>query len=191
MASLTSGQIPQTIINTAQQYGVPPNLALEVALKESGFNQAAISPAGAIGIFQLMPGTAASLGVDPTDATQNIQGGVQYLGKLLAQFGDTATALAAYNWGPGNVSRAVASGDPNWLADQAPSETQNYVSSIMAAIGQSYQVSVTPSSIMNGAAQVAGPVVQNAVQGVDSTSIWMLTGIAIGAYLLFDFLGSD
>src|SRR5271167_3758082 len=100
MAAAPPANVPTLIVQAAQKYGVPPNLALEVANAESRMNQDAVSPTGAIGVMQLMPGTAAGLGVDPTDVTQNINGGVQYLAQLLAQFGgNISAALAAYNWG--------------------------------------------------------------------------------------------
>jgi soluble lytic murein transglycosylase-like protein len=118
----------------AAKYGVPPALAIAVANQESGGNQfnaeggVLTSSAGALGVMQLMPATAAGLGVDPTDTAQNIDGGVRYLSQLLNQFdGNQTLALAAYNWGPGNVTN---NGLNNW-----PTETANYVSSILAAIG--------------------------------------------------------
>ncbi|MBZ5662745.1 MAG: lytic transglycosylase domain-containing protein [Acidobacteriia bacterium] len=144
--------IPQLIIAEAQRQGVDPALALEVAQVESGMNQNAVSARGAIGVFQLMPDTAAGLGVDPNDLQQNIQGGVSYLRQLLAQFGDPAAALAAYNWGPGNVSNAIAQAGnftitaapsaasmPGWLA-LAPAETQNYVNKILNNVNTQYSV---------------------------------------------------
>lgn len=115
----------QQIIATAQQYGVDPNLALAVAKQESGYNQNARSSAGAIGVMQLMPSTAAGLGVNPNDQTQNIQGGVKLLSQLLNQYnGNVPYALAAYNAGPGAVAKY--NGVPPYA------ETQNYVSTIMA-----------------------------------------------------------
>jgi len=118
----------------AAEYNVPPALAIAVANQESGGNQynseggVLTSPAGALGVMQLMPATAAGLGVDPTDTAQNVQGGVRYLAQLLNQFnGDQTLALAAYNWGPANVQKNGAS---NW-----PAETANYVSSILDSIG--------------------------------------------------------
>lgn len=123
MASLTS--YASQIQSLAGNYGIPPSLALAVAQAESSLNPGAISSAGAIGLFQLMPSTAASLGVDPTDPTQNIQGGLQYLQQLYNQYGNWTQALQAYNWGPGNVSSGAA----------VPSSVQSYASSILAAAG--------------------------------------------------------
>jgi soluble lytic murein transglycosylase-like protein len=116
------------IVQAAQAQGVPPSLALALAQRESGLNPNAVSSAGAIGVMQLMPSTAAQLGVDPYDANQNIQGGVSYLAQLYQQFGDWWTAAAAYNWGPGNVSKANAAGT------DYPSSVQGYAN---AVVGQS------------------------------------------------------
>jgi len=141
---MSSVDIATTIINTASAYGVDPRLALEVAMRESNLNQSAVSPAGAIGIFQLEPATAADLGVDPTDVSQNITGGVRYLLQLLSRYGgDLQKTLGAYNWGLGNVDGALASYGADWLA-HAPAETQHYVAGILANIGKEY--TVTPGS---------------------------------------------
>lgn len=122
------------VAQAARQYGVPPQLAMSVLNAESSGNPQAVSPAGAQGLMQLMPGTSAAMGVkNPFDPAQNINGGVQYLGQLLHQFGNPQAALAAYNWGPGNVSKRGAAA--------APPETQAYVSKVMAgAPGNSTQV---------------------------------------------------
>lgn len=117
--------VQSQIVEAANRYGVDPELALAVAKNESGFDPAARSPVGAVGVMQLMPPTAADLGVNPYDTAQNIDGGVRYLAMLLDQFGDPATAVAAYNAGPGRVSRGGA----------LPSETSVYVSRVMADYG--------------------------------------------------------
>lgn len=106
-------------------YDISPRLLRAVAKAESNFNPKAVSGAGAMGVMQLMPGTARSLGVsDPYDARQNIMGGAKYLKQNLDRFGDVSLALAAYNAGPGSVQKY--GGVPPYK------ETQNYVRKIMA-----------------------------------------------------------
>jgi soluble lytic murein transglycosylase-like protein len=102
---------------TAARYGVPSSLALAVAQRESGLNQAARGTSGEIGVYQLMPGTAKQLGVDPSDLSQNIDGGIRYLSQMYSQFGDWHTALEAYNGGPGNVARGTVSSAAQSYAD--------------------------------------------------------------------------
>jgi soluble lytic murein transglycosylase-like protein len=121
--------IEQALTDAANQYGLPPALVIAQAQQESGGNPNAVSPVGAQGVMQLMPATAAQLGVtDPFDPVQNITAGVKYLAQLVQQFGgDLSLALAAYNWGPGNVSK---NGYNNW-----PTETQNYVANILGNSG--------------------------------------------------------
>lgn len=106
----------------AQRLGVRPELALAVRSQESRGNPNAVSPKGARGAMQLMPGTAADLGVDINDPYQNIEGGVRYLGQQLNDFGDEDLALAAYNAGPGAVKKY--GGVPPYR------ETQDYVQGV-------------------------------------------------------------
>jgi soluble lytic murein transglycosylase-like protein len=137
--------IAQTVMDTASAYDVDPRLALELAIQESGLQQDRFSAAGAIGVMQLLPGTAADLGVDPYDVNQNIDGGVRYLGQQLARYGDPALALAAYNWGPGHVDSALGRYGQDWFL-HAPSETQNYVTGILGRVQSEYQTTLaTPS----------------------------------------------
>lgn len=90
----------------AERSGVSAKVIEAVAWRESRFDPAAISPKGAVGVMQLMPATAKTLGVDPRDAAANIDGGAAYLASLLKSFdGDLTLALAAYNAGPDAVRR--------------------------------------------------------------------------------------
>ena len=90
---------------TAASHAIPPNLFLALINAESGFDQKAVSPKGAIGLTQLMPATAKSLGVDPSDPEQNLDGGARYLRQQYERFGTWPLALAAYNAGPTRVAR--------------------------------------------------------------------------------------
>jgi len=87
----------------AQKYNVSRDLFAALITQESGWQVDVVSHAGAVGLTQLMPGTARQLGVDPWDVEQNLEGGARYLSAQLARFSDTRLALAAYNAGPGAV----------------------------------------------------------------------------------------
>lgn len=91
----------------ARRHGLDPDLVLAVVQVESGFRPDAVSPKGALGLMQLMPGTASALGVsDPLDPGQNLDGGARHLGALVDRYdGDLTRALAAYNAGEGAVAR--------------------------------------------------------------------------------------
>lgn len=122
----------QTIArNAATRYGLNPNLFERQINKESGFNPSAVSPAGAEGIAQFMPSTAAAMGVNPWNPTSALYGAARLMSQLSHQFGGNyAQALAAYNAGPGAVHGAINAGGSNWYS-YLPSETRNYVSVIM------------------------------------------------------------
>jgi soluble lytic murein transglycosylase-like protein len=95
------------ILDAASRHGVSPSLVKAVMLVESGFNPRALSPKGAQGLMQLMPGTARELGVaDAFDPAQNIAGGTAYLRRMIDRFGGNMDkAVAAYNAGPGQVEK--------------------------------------------------------------------------------------
>ena len=113
--------------DAACRHGLSPHLLDALIIQESRYNQAAISPKGAIGLGQLMPATARELGVDPYDPTENIEGAARYLKQQLDAFGSVRLALAAYNSGPGRV-RSVGR-VPNIR------ETRNYVAVIERSLG--------------------------------------------------------
>ena len=122
-------EIQQMIVRIAKEEGVDPAIALAMARQESGFNPKAVSPAGAIGVMQLMPATAKELGVNPYNAEENIRGGLRYFRQQFDRFdGSVNKALAAYNAGAGNVQKY--DGIPPFA------ETQNYVNNIAAMIPQ-------------------------------------------------------
>lgn len=128
MSTDLTSQYDSYFEEAAQTYGVPVALLKAMGKTESNFNQGAVSGAGAIGIMQLMPATAASLGVDPYDARQNIMGGAKYIAGNLERFKDYSNglelAIAAYNAGPGAVIK---------YGYQIPpyKETQNYVKKVL------------------------------------------------------------
>ena len=125
-----AGSLENVIYSMAQKYGVDPTLIQQVVKAESGFNSSATSQAGAMGLMQLMPGTAASYGVQNAyDATQNLDGGTHFLKDLLDRFeGNIPLSLAAYNAGPGAVEKY--NGIPPYK------ETQAYVQKIMTGLNQ-------------------------------------------------------
>ena len=127
------------ITAAAKKYGIDPALLAGLVKQESGFNPNAGSPAGARGLTQLMPGTAAGLGVtNVLDPAQSLDGGAKYLKAQLDAFGgDVARALAAYNAGPGAVQRY--GGVPPYA------ETQNYVRAVQANAAAYRAAGPTPS----------------------------------------------
>jgi hypothetical protein len=111
----------------AHAHGLPTRLLASLVWQESRWNHQAVSPKGAVGLTQLMPGTARDLGVDPRDPVANLHAGARYLRQQLDTFGRVELALAAYNAGPNRVRRA--GGIPPIR------ETQQYVAAVIRRAG--------------------------------------------------------
>jgi soluble lytic murein transglycosylase-like protein len=119
----SNGRYQEMARAAARRHNVPEDLFLRLVRQESNFRPAAVSSKGAIGLAQLMPGTARLLRVNPHDPAQNLEGGARYLSMQYRKFGDWRLALAAYNAGPGAVEKYR--GVPPYA------ETQQYVKKIL------------------------------------------------------------
>ncbi|WP_052269369.1 lytic transglycosylase domain-containing protein [Geobacter anodireducens] len=127
VAGVRGHRMDPVFIQMGKKYNLDPSLLKGIAEVESQFNYKARSPKGAQGIMQLMPQTAKYMGVkDPFNPVQSIEGGAKYLRSLLDRYnGDTDKALAAYNWGPGNVDRSGVM--------SLPAETRTYLGKVKGA----------------------------------------------------------
>lgn len=130
-APTAGGSHRDIALKAAQEKGATPWLVEHVMKKETGGHKdpaRAVSPKGATGVMQLMPGTAREMGVsDITDPQQNIYGGVGYIAKLEKKYGDPKLAAIAYNWGPGNTDKWLKRGGD---FSKLPKETRNYVKNL-------------------------------------------------------------
>lgn len=125
MPDWKSKDLARHLLVTAKRWDIAPNMLAAIVSVESSWHTSAVSYAGAIGLGQLMPGTAAKLGVDPRDPVQNLAGAARYLRGLLERFGKPGLAFAAYNAGPKAVEQF--GGIPPY------GETQHYVVKVLRA----------------------------------------------------------
>ena len=160
LGTASTSSIQSLITSVANSLGVPSSIALAVAQKESNFNQAAVGSSGEIGVMQLMPVTAAGLGVDPTDLNQNVTGGVSLLASLYQQYGNWTQALEAYNAGPTAVNQGTV-----------PSSSVSYASSILGSINLD---STTSDSIMADLTDGLPDLSSDS-----GTSPWVWVGVAV------------
>lgn len=178
----TPAQYQGMISAAANKWGVSSLLLSAMLDVESGFNANAVSPAGAIGIAQFMPGTASKYNVNPWDAASSIDGMAHYVSDLEKQFGSWQLAVAAYNAGPSAVSQA---------GNQVPNitETQRYVENILnliggswSALGDSTNTQQQPTTNPSTGTDAIAAFVQQAEGGI--------TRIALtGAGVLVAFIG--
>lgn len=175
------------IAQESQRQGVDPAIALAVARQESGVCQwrmdgsVVTSSSGAIGVMQLMPATAAGLGVDPYDVDQNIRGGVTYLKQLYQKYGSWDRALAAYNWGPQKVDSSSARGS------SFPGDVINYVKAILGIRNVFIAANNGKPDAAASAVSAADVLSKVLPQGrVPMTAVVVLGAVAIGAYMLMD-----
>jgi soluble lytic murein transglycosylase-like protein len=187
MGDINTVDLRQAIVDEANSQGVPPEIALAIATQESGIQQwrsdgsLVIGGAGDTGIFQLLPSTAAGLGVDPTDPLQNIHGGVSYLRQMFNRYGDWPTAIGAYNIGPGNA-------DANLRLNMPVTKWKNYLSYVQLVLDRagSMQTFAADSSGVDGGAQVMPDV------SVQSSNTPLVIGgiaaAAIGVKWLVDWM---
>jgi soluble lytic murein transglycosylase-like protein len=132
-------RVADALDRAADSAGLPRDLVWALAYVESRYNPSAVSHVGAMGLLQLMPRTADGLGVDdPFDPHQNAEAGARYLARLIRKYdGDVRAALAAYNWGEGNVDRS--GGD--W-----PGSVRTYADNVLA------RTTISPQIAPDGAA---------------------------------------
>ena len=174
------------IVNQAIANGVEPALAVAIAKNESGFNQNAISPVGAIGIGQLMPDTATSLGVNPYDWKQNILGMIKYIKELWETFdGDIAKVIAGYNAGSAAVQKY--GGIPPYPETQAYYE--NVASTRDSAISSGYDLFDTDLGRLNDINQKLWQSQQENTQAVQSNT-QSINGIQIDTRELGNIVAS-
>lgn len=186
------------IASASASTGVPANVLTSLIQTESSFDPYAESDAGAQGLTQLMPGTAASLGVtNPFDAGQSISGGATYLAAQIKRFGSTFLGLEAYNEGPTALANQLSSGQ------QIPSSVQSYANNVLSGasspssgstlaqqVAQMASGNTNPSGLPTGAASVAAISGSSLLQSLaeswkNLTAVNLITVIVGG--LLFSF----
>jgi soluble lytic murein transglycosylase-like protein len=181
--------VQQLLVQTAARYGVDPNLVISIAQRESGFRNIVNPRTGACGIMQLLPPTAAAYGVfNCLDVARNIDAGVHLLSDLLAQFGDLAKAVAAYDWGSGNLSKAIDKWGDDWFS-HAPAETQAYVGAIagVPASVPASQLTLDAATGLPIADATPTPARAGFTFPTTGNPLLDLTVAGVGALLLYEF----
>lgn len=160
-------QVKNTIVQHSVALGVDPAMALSIAKVESGYKHSSRSVQGAVGVFQLMPSTAAKMGYNPYHLSDNIKGGITYYKMMYKMFGSAEMALAAYNAGPGYVKRHQS----------IPSSTRRYIAAVMS---EYHKIKATPNLLT--AYQSAGVVPANGKTETKPSIKTVSAPIAISAH---------
>lgn len=150
MSGVFTGQLPPDVAEMAHAeagaQGLDPGLVMAVIAQESGGRSDAVSPRGARGLMQLMPETAAELGVNADNPAQNVRGGVAYLGNMLNRYGGNVEhALMAYNWGPGNMDAWLRTGK-GVNGQTMPAETRAYASGVLGRLEGGASSLISPAA---------------------------------------------
>lgn len=149
----------------AKQYNVRPELLAALIQQESSWNPNAGSGAGAVGLAQFMPGTAASIGVNPRDPQSSIFGAAKLLSQYEHDYGSETQALIAYNWGPAHGKASLSS---------APGETKSYVSAVLSNSGG--QMAVTGDGSSSGSSGGAGTSISSVFSHLVDPAFWVRLG---------------
>src|SRR5215472_5896826 len=173
--STIGGPYGDYIREYAAKYNLSPNILYSQMMKESNGNRLAVSPAGAVGLSQLMPDTAKQFGVtDRTDPSQSLQAQAQYMAQLAGRYGGSIPlALAAYNWGPGNVDKI------NGDLSKAPASVQQYVKDIMNGAPGAQEAGDTGQKPQTG-------VVGQTAAGIAETAMAPIEGAGIAGTAVLD-----
>ncbi len=176
---VSSINLQNLIYSEALAQGVPPAIALAVAQQESGTSQwnsngsLVTGTSGEVGVFQLMPQTAASLGVDPTDVNENISGGIAFLAQLYQKYGNWPAALSAYNSGSPTGSPSYANSVLS-IASSLASSVSSAVTSALAPESDSGG-DVTAADLTSGVASpISGTLVVGLILGGIALAWWAL-----------------
>ena len=171
LGAAISPSVSTALSNASQQTGVPLSLLESVALKESSYDPNAVSSAGAQGLMQLMPGTAASLGVsNPFDPSQSALGGATYLEQLYSKYGNWNDALVAYNEGPGAFD-----------ASGAYASSASYAASVLA--GAALPDTTLPQAVDSGSVDSTGVYNLDLSTLSDGSVNWTWIGLGLAGVL--------
>ena len=179
-AEISENEVKAIIVKHSLELGVDPALGLSIAKTESKFRHNTRSPYGAVGVFQLLPSTAKTMGINPYYLSDNIRGGLMYYKKMYKMFGSTELALAAYNAGPVAVKRQKAvpgftRGFVNKIMKDYHYYSKNPDPAMLKAVRKAPTFDVKPKPVLNEKPSVSTiPVQKGKTAGLSVHSIKMI-----------------